>query len=588
MNHKKDKKGGITTNHQDCIIQMDTLHTKLGEKEEDYNNLLLQNNTLKSIVEKQYIEISDLKKQLCDSQSQIKDLQSQIQGLSACIISPASNANVVDTPEYIQLELERNELAVEVEKMKGKQNKMETILDSLGVKDNFDEFIKFIKFIYDNKNDFMEFINMKKNNIKYDVEKDDKYISLKNINEEILKDNQCMKSQIDELNNKFNKMDSNIEDNILFKQLKEQNVLLSENNKTLNDNFNKLNKDFETLKKKQGAPTPSNSNETKSKKKNSTKKNNKEEEIKLPDNLLEVVYHRYIYINNNNYISKYILLENKKYLKCCNTEYKEKEISNENLITCKKCYKTYKLSEGPDVTGCYKIIKFILPEHIIPNERDLLDKIKCNKCNYLYKKEIDLCIKCKNIEDCEIIEYEKPNEEDEGYETKIALAGKCYFNIEYISGIFDKAYKEGLVKSDFKALIDYVKKNKLMDEKQKNIITNKIVRCHDIYDIYNLDKYINIKSYIKRLEFSLKAISKINDSSFRIFKNNLVEKLDNYLENYDNSTSENTIKEDEKIEKEHKKCENKMLGIKCVNDGVHMFEDKYYCNYHISLYKKDI
>lgn len=64
MPSRKEKRKGITTNHQDCIKQMDTLYTKLEETEGNYNDLLLQNNTLKCIVEKQTTEISDLKSQI--------------------------------------------------------------------------------------------------------------------------------------------------------------------------------------------------------------------------------------------------------------------------------------------------------------------------------------------------------------------------------------------------------------------------------------------------------------------------------------------------------------------------------------------
>lgn len=51
MQNRRDKRKGTTTNHTDCIKQMDSIYTKLEEKERDYNNLLLQNNTLKGIIE---------------------------------------------------------------------------------------------------------------------------------------------------------------------------------------------------------------------------------------------------------------------------------------------------------------------------------------------------------------------------------------------------------------------------------------------------------------------------------------------------------------------------------------------------------
>lgn len=194
-----------------------------------------------------------------------------------------------------------------------------------------------------------------------------------------------------------------------------------------------------------------------------------------------------------------------------------------------KSYKTYKLLYKEDIDN-YKLNKFILDNHVINNESENLRKIKCNnnKCDFISKKEIELCYNCKNIENVKIIEYPIPNINDKAYKTKLALAGKCHNTILYTANIYSKAYEEGLVKNGWNPLIDYIKNNKLMKEQQINIIKNKIIRCGDIKFTYELDKYKSIQDYIKRLSFSINSIAKLKDDDYYAFKYNLMEKLDKY------------------------------------------------------------
>jgi hypothetical protein len=245
--------------------------------------------------------------------------------------------------------------------------------------------------------------------------------------------------------------------------------------------------------------------------------------------LFEIVYFRKLK-NNDKYKPLYYEINNKKYLKCCNTKYEEKEISYQNHITCNKCFITYKLS-NKKVNGIYEIFSIILPEHEITNENEIYKKIKCNQCDIIDKKEIVKCFKCKNKEKCKITEYTLPDINEEGYETKLALAGKCYNTIMYTANIYSKAHKEGLVKNGWNPLIEYIKKNKLMEEKQINIIKNKIIRCNYIMDLYQNEKYKDIQDYIKRLDFSLNSIAKLTDDDFLSFKYDLTEKLNNEVIN---------------------------------------------------------
>jgi len=251
MINKKLKRKGTTTNHQDCIKQMDTLYTKIEETEGDYNNLLLQNNTLKSII--------------------------------------------------TDLELKNNELS-------SKQDEMEKILDKLEINDNFGGLLDFLKLLYENKDDFMDLINKKKNNIKiidpiqFNVKSNNDYINLQKDNKNTPEINLGYKKQIDDIKVQNNKY------------------------KPIND-----------------IPTPSSS--TENKKIEDTKKSI----LLLPENNNEIVYYRNI---KNNY--SYFKKNNKRYLRCCGFDYLDDEISNINSITCIKCYKTYNLSENLNKNNLYE------------------------------------------------------------------------------------------------------------------------------------------------------------------------------------------------------------------------------------------
>ncbi|RCH80401.1 hypothetical protein CU098_008430, partial [Rhizopus stolonifer] len=71
--------------------------------------------------------------------------------------------------EIIELKNVNNTLLSRKDYLENKQNELEEILDELGVGDGYEGFVDFIKFLYEYKNEFKEFINMKKNNIKYDI-----------------------------------------------------------------------------------------------------------------------------------------------------------------------------------------------------------------------------------------------------------------------------------------------------------------------------------------------------------------------------------------------------------------------------------
>lgn len=83
-----------------------------------------------------------------------------------------------------------------------------------------------------------------------------------------------------------------------------------------------------------------------------------------------------------------------------------------------------------------------------------------------------------------------------------------------------------------KELIDYIKINKLLEEKQYNIIKFKIQRAHSIMLLYKDEKYKNIINYIKRINFKINDIGKLLPEQwkqFRLFiENDLNEQLNIY------------------------------------------------------------
>jgi hypothetical protein len=263
-------------------------------------------------------------------------------------------------------------------------------------------------------------------------------------------------------------------------------------------------------------PTPTNSNEM---------KKESIEKISFLENLNLVVYYRNI---KNNY--SYFKKDDKRYLRCCEIDYKDKEISHTNSITCIKCYRTYNLSEKCDKNSLYKIFSNILLEHIIENEEEILKKIKCNLCNNIYKKEINLCLGCKYVEGCKPIVTQLPDEKV-GRRTAECFASETFTQIHFYENVYKTAKEERVNVYEMKPLVEFIKKNNLMKEKQPNIIIKKILRCRYILDIYNEEKYISIQDKIKRIYINLDYIPRLDDSQFDIFKNILVDILDNELEN---------------------------------------------------------
>jgi hypothetical protein len=201
-----------------------------------------------------------------------------------------------------------------------------------------------------------------------------------------------------------------------------------------------------------------------------------------------------------------------------------------------KCYKTYKLNDNN------KLINEILSNHIINNEKEILNKIKCNNnnCNYISKKEIELCNSCKYVDGCKPIVTDLPKD-NVGIRTIKTFASETFTQLHFYDKVYNTAKEEKINVYEMKPLVEFIKNNKLMKEKQPNIIIKKILRSRYILDIYNEDKYKNIQDVIKRIYINLDYIPKLDDYQFNYFKDILINMLDAEIKkNEDNvDTNEN-------------------------------------------------
>jgi hypothetical protein len=216
-------------NHTDCITQMDMLYQKLENMEKDYKEL--------------YEEKQGIYKKLKEQREVNKDLQIQVDELKAIIEKNETQNKKIDlndSKEFKDIIEDRN-------KYKEKHDEWNRTFTVLGFK-GFD--------------DLNNFISNNKNNNSYNIEDDDKFISLK-----MEKTN--MQKQIDELNNRLSNLsNNNIEENInvdrfLEKQKKELFSQFDEYKKDQEIKYNTLNNDYIKLKKeiskKDFLPTPSSS-----------------------------------------------------------------------------------------------------------------------------------------------------------------------------------------------------------------------------------------------------------------------------------------------------------------------------------------
>lgn len=158
------------------------------------------------------------------------------------------------------------------------KNNVEKMLDSIYVKDSYDDFVTFLEFLYKYKDDFYNFIKIKENNSKEisnleikDIEINDEYREeIKRLDDE--KDNISINN-----NNDIVKLTEQI--NNLSKSLENSNNKIIEIQEVHKKELEKLNK------KEVPLPSPSNSNENKSSQNVNTNKYSKYAKISVYDNV---------------------------------------------------------------------------------------------------------------------------------------------------------------------------------------------------------------------------------------------------------------------------------------------------------------
>lgn len=342
--------------------------------------------------------------------------------------------------------------------------------------------------------------------------------------------------------------------------LEEEKLKHNEEINVYKNNIQKLENNLNNFNS--NLPTPSASSE------NKIEKDINNNILKIHDDLDIIVYYRKTKNDKTKAnIVKDMTRNGILHLTCCGESYKNLLLYHDKYTTCPKCYLSYKL----DNNG--KLLNNILKQHIIDNEKEILNKIKCNLCSSINKKQIDICFNCKKEQNAVINVFNIPSKKDIGYNTKTLISEETYYKLKYLFEIVKSAEKDGVDTSNWKILIDYIKENKLVEEKQSNIIRNKFIRTKSIYLLYNDSKYDKIENYIKRLNFSIKGISKLNDIQWNKFRVELEKKLNSELEknnklNELNFSCKNDICEEEvSIENNYcKSCEADLKKCKNCNE----------------------
>lgn len=418
-------------------------------------------------------------------------------------IENLSHEELINNPCYKFLYEDNKYLKQEVKNLQITINSYETKLSILQRQYDINSSIN----VEEIKKDIMKKIN---------VNDFSEYIELKNLNENY--NNKIIKLEEDIKNIQ---LVPNIEDNEIFKKIKKQNEELNIKFEKQELKYNSLYNDYINLQNEKVKNIISSSPKTFEM--IDQNEDNKQSIIQLPDNLLEVVYYRHV--KSDKFLPFYNKSEEGKiYIKCCGLE---KEINNTNKTTCIKCFRTYYVSEKD------KIICKILPEHNISEEKKIYNKIKCNNCDNISKKEIILCSKCKYVEGCRPIVTKLPDEKI-GQKTVECFASELYTRILFYTNVYKTAKNEGINVYEMRPLVEYIKENNLLKEKQPNMIIKKILRCEYILNIYNNDKYKNIQHIIKRIYFNLNYVIRLDDYQFGFFKDMLIDILDKELEKENN------------------------------------------------------
>lgn len=256
------------------------------------------------------------------------------------------------------------------------------------------------------------------------------------------------------------------------------------------------------------------------------------------------MFYRKIKDTNIKYLGAAIKNTSGYYLRCCEINHENNILTIDKWVTCTKCYYSYKIdSQG-------MIIKKILNEHIIHNESNIYHEIKCknNKCIHINKKIIKLCNKCKKNKEFEesIYFYDEVDENVIGSKIINKSIKFDYEEIYKHGELYQIGLDDGIEMHKKNVLYNYYKnynKNLIKDIKTQKVLQNKALRCYSIMKLFNQDKYKIIQNKIKNIGFNINLMSQIDDENFNNFKNYLNDKLDHFVDDYNNKLSINNLEE---------------------------------------------
>lgn len=290
--------------------------------------------------------------------------------------------------------------------------------------------------IYNNvKDDIVNEINIKDN---------PDYINLKSINDKLY-------TKVSELEEKLTKLDSNIDDNELFKKIKEQNVLLSENNKTLNIENEEIKKRLNILENNDNINIPDINIDSKI----------NEEVEKQKQDILKDLENKY----SSNISS---LTESIKCLQQSIDIYKEEKEKSDKIINDLKEQINNKKIKNTNKSDKYSYESLYDSIYIYDDISLPYQKFRASKTYRKLLDEIEFGNKIDNISYEDIVDWINKNEKTtfkskyvknkynrskiilDKYKDDIFKIKNLKFSISYISNMSDSKFNEWLIILDDK------------------------------------------------------------------------------------------------------------------------------------------
>lgn len=415
--------------HSDCIIQISNLKEKNVELIKEVDNIKKEFNELSS----KYSELSSNYKILNDQYKNGYNIENIL-----------SYEILIKNPMYKSLSDTNSALVTEIKDLKKNNEFLKLQLDDLLQWKNNHKCIfnpddveqELYDNIYNNvKDDIINEINIKDN---------PDYINLKSINDKLY-------TKVSELEEKLTKLDSNIDDNELFKKIKEQNVLLSENNKTLNIENEEIKKRLNILENNDNINIPDINIDSKI----------NEEVEKQKQDILKNLENKY----SSNISS---LTESIKCLQQSIDIYKEEKEKSDKIINDLKEQINNKKIKNTNKSDKYSYESLYDSIYIYDDISLPYQKFRASKTYRKLLDEIEFGNKIDNISYEDIVDWINKNEKTtfkskyvknkynrskiilDKYKDDIFKIKNLKFSISYISNMSDSKFNEWLIILDDK------------------------------------------------------------------------------------------------------------------------------------------